>query len=200
MMIICVTTAALAAAAGPGSLERKYEDDGLLLRIDDPTMMPSAQEVAASRAAFDERTGASASTWDAILKASSAQARRRTQEGSGSHTSRAWKYDSTALSSGADISWANAMTEPATMDCVDEVAENYGAAEPCQYTCITLKARFLPNAPLAKTRCFIYNRDSNTWPESSATPDASTGAHAAEMSELLSMRQQTQDWHTCKYR
>lgn len=199
MMIICVTTAALAAAAGPGSLERN-QDDGLLLRIDDPTMMPSAQEVAASRAAFDERTGASASTWDAILKASSAQARRRAQEGSGSHTSRAWKYDSTALSSGADISWANAMTEPATMDCVDEVAENYGAAEPCQYTCITLKARFLPNAPLAKTRCFIYNRDSNTWPESSATPDASTGAHAAEMSELLSMRQQTQDWHTCKYR
>ena len=66
------------------------QDDELLLPIDDPTMIPSTQEVAASRAAFDERTGASASTWDTILKVSSAQARRRAQEGSGSHISHAY--------------------------------------------------------------------------------------------------------------
>jgi hypothetical protein len=172
----------------------------LLRPFDDPAMMPSAEEVAASRAAFDERARGRAATWGAKLRAASAQAdaRRRAQEEDGGHHASIFKYDSQALSGGTDISWGSAMTEPAAVGCTDEAAENAGAAQLCQYSCATLKARFLPDAPLAKTRCFLYDHGSGTWPESTAGPSAGGGAAAAEMTELLSMRQHTQDWHTCE--
>lgn len=169
-------SAILAAARGLGQEE--------LLPIDDESLMPSAEEVAASLAGFDERARAAAdggaAAWDAKLRAASALAdsRRRTQEERATG-----KYDSAALSGGTELSWPEAMTEPAAAGCADEVAENAGAAqELCRYDCATLKERFLPDAPPEKTRCFLYDPVSATWPD-----------------EMLSMRKQTQDWHTCEF-
>ena len=198
-MSICVAALFTTLVAATGLLEQQHEGI-VLLPIDDPTLMPSAEEVAASRVAFEERARGGASAWDARLGASSTQARRRAQEGGNSPTPHnfRFKYDSSALSGGADVTWASAMTEPAAVACTDEAAENLGASEPCQYSCATLRTRFLPHAPLEKTRCFIYDRDSETWPESTAGRPAAEGADAADMSELLSMRMQTQDWHICE--
>jgi hypothetical protein len=187
-----VVCAAVALASTLVAADLNFGHPHGLLQIDDPALMPSAKDVVASRAAFDERSHSSAA-WEAQLRAASAQeeVRRRAQE-EGDSPVPILKYDSTALSGGAEISWPSAMVEPVAAGCTDEVAENTGTAQLCHYTCATLKARLLPNAPLTKTRCFIYDPVSETWPESTAGPNA------GEMADLLSMRLQTQDWHTCK--
>ena len=185
---------AISSAARAGEGER-------LLAVEDTSLMPSAEEVAASRAAFDLRrahAGADggATPWGAQLRAASVQAasKRRAQE-----QGRAiLKYDVAALSGVQvdDISWTSAVVEPAAAGCTDAAADNAGAAqELCRYSCAKLKELFLPGAPPAKTRCFLYDPVSQTWPESAPTED---GQMADGSSELLSMRMQTQDWHRCE--
>jgi hypothetical protein len=174
----------------------------LLAVEEDTSLMPSAEEVAASRAAFDLRrahavANGGAAAWDAQLRAASevqmASKRRAQEQGRAILT-----YNVAALSGVQldNITWSSAMTEPAATGCTDAAADNAGAAqELCRYSCAKLKALFLPGAPPAKTRCFLYDPVSQTWPESAPTED---GQVAGRSSELLSMRMQTQDWHRCE--
>lgn len=197
LLLLLLPAGTSAAFAGGGEQQ-------LLAVEEDTSLMPSAEEVAASRAAFDLRrahavANGAAAAWDAQLQMASKPevqmaSKRRAQE-----QGRAiLKYDVAALSGVQmdDVAWSSAMTEPAATDCMDAAADNAGAAqELCRYSCAKLKALFLPGAPPAKTRCFLYDPVSQTWPESAPTED---GHVAGSSSELLSMRMQTQDWHKCE--
>lgn len=151
-------------------------------------LMPSATQVEASRAQWVERVASrEGGSWDAQLRAaaSTAGSRRRAQDGAGL----TWKYDSSAMT-GQDFAVLEATTmsqgSESSRICDDNLAQNHGSEGLCQYNCAQLTQTFFPNTPLPKTKCFLYDSASRTWPEVSGAL------------ELLSMRQAEQDWHICE--
>lgn len=123
--------------------------------------------------------------WDKKLRAASvsASSRRRAQD---TVVSREWKYDSSVLAStldGVETAIVNPMDR-----CEDNLATNPDAHDsPCTYDCAVLKQALFPETPTDKFKCFVYDAQSQTWPEVSDPAD-----------ELLSRREQQQDWHKCK--
>ena len=69
--------------------------------------------------------------------------------------------------------------------CDDPLAVNDGGAAPCTYNCADLQSEYFPQPQSQTTRCFLFDPDTETWPE--------VGGQGAE---LLSMREQRFETHT----
>lgn len=178
--------------------------------VDSP-LIPSAEEVAAAQEAWSRRVlGADKNERDAQLHQRlqaakrPASSRRNLQSGGEGVWSDMWNFDSSVLTGsmagstggpnlpGEDERWlalpsgsdgdaaAQAMLSAARVGgqgvCEDPRAENFGALGTCGYDCATLEQHFFPESQ--DTHCFLYN---GGWPV-----------------DLMGMRRDRLDWHTCK--
>eukprot|EP01045_Picozoa_sp_COSAG04_P011836 COSAG04_NODE_775_length_10405_cov_20.166214_6_plen_1349_part_00 len=75
--------------------------------------------------------------------------------------------------------------DPPTSTCDDPLATNTGQPTPCTYDCVDLQREYFPAPQPQTTRCFLFDPDTQTWPEVGGQGD-----------ELLSMRQQRFETHT----
>ena len=79
-----------------------------------------------------------------------------------------------------------AVLDPAGLTCLDALAANTGRPLPCTYDdCSALRNEYFPEPQSQTTRCFLFDPDSDTWPEV-----------GGERAELLRMRQQRLETHT----
>lgn len=172
-------------------------------------LIPSAEEVAAAQDAWSRRVlGADTNEQDALhqrLRAARRplSARRNLQVDSDDVWAGMWKFDSSVLTGsmvgnmgspslpGEDERWlslpsgsdgdaaAQAMLRASRVEdqsvCEDPLAENVGDVGTCSYDCGALGQHFFPESE--RTRCFL---NTGGWP-----------------SELMDMRRDRLDWHTC---
>ena len=69
--------------------------------------------------------------------------------------------------------------------CDDPLATNAGRSPPCTYDCAVLIQEYFPEPQSQTTRCFLFDPDTETWPE--------VGGQGGE---ILSMREQRFETHT----
>merc|ERR1711969_475700 len=70
-----------------------------------------------------------------------------------------------------------ALLERPSSACDDPLATNTGQPPPCTYDCADLRNEYFPEPQSQNTRCFLFDPDTETWPEADGQGE-----------ELLSMR------------
>ena len=95
---------------------------------------------------------------------------------------KAWESASEQARSAALVAVLDA---PSTA-CDDALATNTGQALPCSYDCTDLVSEYFPPPQSQTTRCFLFDPDTETWPES--------GGQGADLLDLRQQRFETQSY------